>query len=195
VWIKRRWRCVDADCDAKTWTEHSDQVDAQAVLTRQAGAAACRQVGDEARPVARGTGRVDQERRSEMDRRHRGGGHRPGRVFRAVAQARSRRATTPPLQPAIALSRSSAAALGSSVRYTSLTDSFGQPPAQHFVVGIADAQTQQHSAPLVIETLVTGEEQLADAVERVGLAAPMASVSFCTRRRIFSRQRLATLTT
>ena len=30
VWIKRRWRCGDADCDATTWTEHSDAVDAQA---------------------------------------------------------------------------------------------------------------------------------------------------------------------
>ena len=53
MWIKRRWRCVDTDCDAKTWTEHSDHVDAQAVLTRRAGAEACRQVGEEARPVAR----------------------------------------------------------------------------------------------------------------------------------------------
>ena len=51
MWIKRRWRCVDADCDAKTWTGHSDHVDAQAVLTRRAGAEACRQVGEEARPV------------------------------------------------------------------------------------------------------------------------------------------------
>jgi transposase len=53
VWIKRRWRCVDADCEAKSWTEHSDHVDAQAVLTRRAGAEACRQVGAEARPVSR----------------------------------------------------------------------------------------------------------------------------------------------
>jgi transposase len=52
VWIKRRWRCVEADCDAKTWTEHSDHVDAQAVLTRRAGAEACRQVGADARAVA-----------------------------------------------------------------------------------------------------------------------------------------------
>jgi transposase len=37
VWIKRRWRCVEVDCDARTWTEHSDHVDAQAVLTRRAG--------------------------------------------------------------------------------------------------------------------------------------------------------------
>ncbi len=40
VWIKRRWRCTDSDCEAKTWTEHSDHIDAQAVLTRRAGARA-----------------------------------------------------------------------------------------------------------------------------------------------------------
>jgi transposase len=36
-WIKRRWRCVDADCDTRTWTERSTHVDAQAVLTRRPG--------------------------------------------------------------------------------------------------------------------------------------------------------------
>ncbi len=53
VWIKRRWRCVETDCDARTWTERSEHVDAQVVLTRRAGAEACRQVGEEARPVTR----------------------------------------------------------------------------------------------------------------------------------------------
>ena len=52
VWRKRRWRCPDRDCAAKTWTEHSDHVDAQVVLTRRAGAEACRQVGENARPVS-----------------------------------------------------------------------------------------------------------------------------------------------
>ncbi|MFP5317967.1 MAG: ISL3 family transposase, partial [Acidimicrobiia bacterium] len=52
-WIKRRWRCVDADCEAETWTERSPHVDAQAVLTRRAGAEACRQVGEEARAVSK----------------------------------------------------------------------------------------------------------------------------------------------
>jgi transposase len=52
VWIKRRWRCVEVDCEAKTWTEHSLDFDAQAVLTRRAGAEAFRQVGAEARPVS-----------------------------------------------------------------------------------------------------------------------------------------------
>src|SRR5438309_8214890 len=45
VWIKRRWRCREDRCDAKTWTEHSEHVDTQAVITRRAGTEACRQVG------------------------------------------------------------------------------------------------------------------------------------------------------
>jgi transposase len=52
VWRKRRWRCRDDACDAKTWTEVSEQVDAQAVITRRAGMEACRQVGELARPVS-----------------------------------------------------------------------------------------------------------------------------------------------
>ena len=52
VWVKRRWRCVEPACDAKTWTERSEHVDAQVVLTRRAGVEACRQVGENARSVA-----------------------------------------------------------------------------------------------------------------------------------------------
>jgi transposase len=52
VWRKRRWRCVDADCDARTWTETSVHVSARVLLTHRAGAEACRQVGENARPVA-----------------------------------------------------------------------------------------------------------------------------------------------
>jgi transposase len=52
VWAKRRWRCPRAWCDAKTWTEGCDGVDAHAVLTRRAGVEVCRQVGEHARPVA-----------------------------------------------------------------------------------------------------------------------------------------------
>jgi len=52
VWRKRRWRCVEDDCDAKTWTERSDAVSSRQVLTRRAGLEACRQVGSNARPVA-----------------------------------------------------------------------------------------------------------------------------------------------
>jgi transposase len=52
VWSKRRWRCREPLCPARTWTEHSEHVDAQAVLTRRAGIEACRQVGENARPVS-----------------------------------------------------------------------------------------------------------------------------------------------
>ncbi len=52
LWIKRRWRRVDSDCAAKTWTEHSEHVDAQVVLTRRCGVEAWRQVGENARPVS-----------------------------------------------------------------------------------------------------------------------------------------------
>lgn len=52
VWRKRRWRCAEARCDTKTWTESSPEVERQAVLTRRAGAEACRQVGGLARPVS-----------------------------------------------------------------------------------------------------------------------------------------------
>jgi transposase len=52
VWVKRRWRCVDADCDTRTWTESSEHVSSRTVLTRRAGLEACRQVGMNARPVA-----------------------------------------------------------------------------------------------------------------------------------------------
>jgi transposase len=53
VWVKRRWRCREPLCARKTWTETSAQLDAQVVLTRRAGAEACRQVGELARPVSK----------------------------------------------------------------------------------------------------------------------------------------------
>jgi transposase len=52
VWMKRRWRCIDADCPVKTWTEGTDHVAPRAVLTLRAGAEATRQVGELAMPVA-----------------------------------------------------------------------------------------------------------------------------------------------
>ncbi len=52
VWHKRRWRCVDAHCQARTWTETSVHISARTVLTRRAGWEACHQVGANARPVA-----------------------------------------------------------------------------------------------------------------------------------------------
>jgi transposase len=53
VWRKRRWRCREPLCARKTWTETSEHLDAQVVLTRRAGAEACRQVGELARPVSK----------------------------------------------------------------------------------------------------------------------------------------------
>ena len=53
VWMKRRWRCVDPDCAAKTWTEGSEHVAPRAVLTLRAGAEATRQVGELALPGRR----------------------------------------------------------------------------------------------------------------------------------------------
>ncbi len=52
LWRKRRWRCPDADCDARSWTETSPHALSRSVLTRRAGVEACRQVGMNARPVA-----------------------------------------------------------------------------------------------------------------------------------------------
>jgi transposase len=52
VWSKRRWRCRETDCSAKTWTETSEEVPPRAVLTIRAGMEATRQVGELARPVA-----------------------------------------------------------------------------------------------------------------------------------------------
>lgn len=49
---RRRWRCRESLCVQRTWTEDVDQLDATAVLTRRAGAEVCRQVGQQARPVA-----------------------------------------------------------------------------------------------------------------------------------------------
>ncbi len=52
VWNKRRWRCTDADCDAKTWTESIGHVSPRALMTQRAAMEACRQVGENARPVS-----------------------------------------------------------------------------------------------------------------------------------------------
>ena len=42
-------------------------------------------------------------------------------------------------------------------------------------MGVADAQAQQHPvAALVVEALGAGQQQLADAIERIDLAAPVA---------------------
>ena len=58
VWSKRRWRCVERLCDAKTWTETSPAFSARCLLTRRAGVEACLQVGRNARPVAQLAGEL-----------------------------------------------------------------------------------------------------------------------------------------
>jgi transposase len=37
VWCKRRWRCREALCATRTWTETSEHVSVRAVLTRPRG--------------------------------------------------------------------------------------------------------------------------------------------------------------
>ncbi len=50
--VKRRWRCVEPDCDAKTWTETHPALPPRAVMTHRAGFEAARLVGELARPVS-----------------------------------------------------------------------------------------------------------------------------------------------
>lgn len=50
--LKRRWRCPEPGCGAKTWTESHDQLPARHVMTYRAGFEAARQVGELARPVS-----------------------------------------------------------------------------------------------------------------------------------------------
>ena len=52
VWNKRRWRCRDRSCPAKTWTEVSPEALPRQLITWHGGVEACRQVGDSARPVS-----------------------------------------------------------------------------------------------------------------------------------------------
>jgi hypothetical protein len=68
--------------------------------------------------------------------------------------------------------------------------------AEHLVVGIAEAQPGQHLVPApLVETLVASEQELADAKRGSSLRPRCPSVSFWTRRRTWSRVRLATRVT
>jgi transposase len=53
VWRKRRWRCREELCDAKTWTETDAAALPRHLITWRAGVEACRQVGELARPVSK----------------------------------------------------------------------------------------------------------------------------------------------
>jgi transposase len=50
--LKRRWRCAESDCAARTWTETHPALPARHVMTHRAGFEAARQVGELARPVS-----------------------------------------------------------------------------------------------------------------------------------------------
>lgn len=50
VWRKRRWRCMDPDCDGRSFTETSERV--EGCLTTRAAREICRLVGEEGRSVA-----------------------------------------------------------------------------------------------------------------------------------------------
>ena len=52
VWVKRRWRCQEPDCEAKTWTETDEAMASRVLLTRRAAVEVTIQVGRDARPVA-----------------------------------------------------------------------------------------------------------------------------------------------
>jgi len=50
VWRKRRWRCLDDDCERGTFTERSDLI--EGALTRRARMEICRAVGEDGHTVA-----------------------------------------------------------------------------------------------------------------------------------------------
>ena len=52
VWEKRRWRCPDPDCDARTWTEQAQAIAPRAVLTERARWEIFRRIGEEGRSTA-----------------------------------------------------------------------------------------------------------------------------------------------
>ena len=52
VWDKRRWRCPEALCRARTWSEESDHIGPRAVLTERARAEIARRVGPSEHSVA-----------------------------------------------------------------------------------------------------------------------------------------------
>jgi len=53
VWLKRVWRCLEAACPQRTWSEPSAVIRARSVLTERARAECARRVGQDATDVAR----------------------------------------------------------------------------------------------------------------------------------------------
>ena len=52
VWVKRVWRCPQALCPKRTWTETTSVIAARASLTERARAEICRRVGEDGASVA-----------------------------------------------------------------------------------------------------------------------------------------------
>ena len=52
VWDKRRWRCPNADCDVRTWSEETEAIAPRAVLTERARWEVFRRIGEEGRSTA-----------------------------------------------------------------------------------------------------------------------------------------------
>ena len=52
VWAKRLWRCIEATCPVRTWSEEVDEIAPRAVLTERARAEICRRVGPAQHSVA-----------------------------------------------------------------------------------------------------------------------------------------------
>jgi transposase len=52
VWVKRVWRCAQALCPKRTWTETSKAIAPRASLTERARAEICRRVGEDGASVA-----------------------------------------------------------------------------------------------------------------------------------------------
>jgi hypothetical protein len=72
----------------------------------------------------------------------------------------------------------------------------GQPRPDHLVVGVTGAQAEQHAvSATVVEALIAGEEHLADPIQRIAAAAPVAERVVLHPAADRSTQRLATRTT
>lgn len=52
VWAKRLWRCAEATCATRTWSEDVEEIAPRAVLTERARAEICRRVGPAQHSVA-----------------------------------------------------------------------------------------------------------------------------------------------
>ncbi len=52
VWVKRVWRCIEAACPVRTWSETSEHIRPRSSWTERARREACRRVGEDGHSVA-----------------------------------------------------------------------------------------------------------------------------------------------